>query len=243
MRKVLHQATSGRLRPTWRVAVALSSLLAAAGCNSVLGIDAATEDPTLSGASGGAGASGASGAGGEAGAAGTAGAAGGTPCDKYCATIEKSCTGDLQEYASTGVCLAMCGQFELGLPNDTTEDTLNCRQNRALLAATDPKNNCRAAGPSGGGVCGKDPCNAFCTLDTALCKSEQPPPYVTDAGCRLSCQKFTYLKPTDKSDLTFTGGDTLNCRFYHLQAAYNPDSPTAKLTHCPHTAVDSATCK
>jgi hypothetical protein len=224
-------------RGTRRIAGAalVATLFGALACNAVLGIGAATEDQTIpSDKDGSADASG----GGDAGPHGT-------PCDRYCSSIMTNCTGNNQEYLSTEVCLAMCAHFEPGLPDDVSQDSLACRNYHAGAAAGDPNFHCRHAGPLGGGVCGNEPCAPYCLLDFVLCGGLPTPPFSGgESGCRNECiGKFTYLTAGDAGDITLESGNTLNCRLYHLESAYNPTSSSAVTTHCPHTATVSATCQ
>ena len=195
-----------------------------AGCNAVLGIDEAKLEPSVG--------------------AGDAAVEGGpASCPGYCATIMKNCTGDNQEYTRIETCVAMCQHLEPGLPGDISHDSLECRNYHAGAATGDPKFHCRHAGPTGGGHCGTDVCAPYCLLDIALCGGMATPPFAGgEQGCHNECAKFLYLQ-SDAGDLTLTEkSDTLNCRVYHLEAAYDPTNPTAATTHCPHTATISATC-
>jgi hypothetical protein len=202
-------------------------------CNAVLGIDSATVDQSLS--DGGSGSS--------SGGTSDTGADAGTPCESYCATVMANCTGTNQEYLDVGTCLAMCQHFEPGVTGDTTQDSLVCRTYHAGAAATDPSFHCRHAGPVGGYGCGDDPCGPYCLLDFALCGDLASPPFPNESACRTACKaNFTYLT-ADAGDISLSSGNTLNCRIYHLESAYEPDNPSAKKTHCPHTAVQSATCQ
>jgi len=195
-----------------------------AGCNAILGYDSAT-----------LGAVGAADGGEDAGDPNT--------CAAYCANIQVNCAGENAEYISTFVCMQMCAQFEPGVPGDETQNSLACRIWHTTAAKTDPTVHCRHAGPLGGGVCGTDPCNEFCTLDVALCSTENPPPYPSESQCNTSCDAFTYDQTTSDGDLAEESGNTLNCRLYHLESAYDTQAnPEATTTHCPHTAVASATC-
>ena len=216
-------------------ASAAASIGALAGCNAVLGIDEAKLDPSLAD----------SGQGGGDGAAGDASDAGSgvVNCDTYCADITKNCTGTNAEYISIDVCKAMCAHLEPGLPGEQSGDSLACRAYHAGVAAGDPSFHCRHAGPVGGGTCGDQPCNPFCLLDFALCGGQASPPYDGgELGCRQACDGvFRYDTSPDASDIP-QSGNTLNCRVYHLEAAYDPSNPSALTTHCPHTATVSATC-
>ena len=214
-------------RKKWLGAVGSVAAVVAilAGCNAVLGIDEAKVDPALS-----AGDSGAD----------TGGRA---SCPGYCATIMQNCTGQNQEYTTLETCVAMCQHLEPGLVGDTTNDSLECRNYHAGAAAGDPNFHCRHAGPLGAGHCGTDVCNAFCLLDVALCGNMSTPPYPGgEVPCHAACVKYQYVQ-ANAGDLTLTDrSDTLNCRLYHLEAAYDPANSSAAPTHCPHTATVGVHC-
>ena len=207
------------------------SLLVA--CNAILGIETATVDPKLA----------------DAGAA-DAEAGSSFTCKGYCEALAKNCTGVQQEYISNDVCETMCSHFEPGRPGEQTNDSLACRVYHANEAAKDPATHCSQAGPLGAGTCSSQPCSAFCSLTFTLCQPKGLFPY--DGGepaCRTSCAGYTYLTTGDAGDasgpvgdIVFAAGDTLNCRIYHLESAYEVGNPQAPTTHCPHTAAQSATC-
>jgi len=201
------------------IVAALAALTLA--CNGVLGIGEATVDPTLA----------------------DGGSTPQTGCAGYCATIMTNCTGMNAEYIDQDTCMVMCQHFEPGLPDDTAQDSLACRTYHANAAAQDPTFHCRHAGPLGGGVCGDDPCGPYCLLDFALCGDLNPPPFDGgESGCRAACDANFKYNTVDAGDIVPNTGNSLNCRIYHLESAYQPSNPSAKLTHCPHTAVNSATC-
>ena len=205
---------------------------AVTACNGVLGIDSATVDPALGVADGGGS---------------DAGSDGAIPqtCDFYCATIQQNCMGTDQEYTDTPTCLAMCAIFDPGFATDTMQNSLGCRIYHSMAAAGEPDVHCRHAGPTGGGTCGADPCQAFCELDTAFCGSIA---YSGAIACAATCDMgadagYAYLTTGDAGDISLQAGDTLNCRIYHLEAAFNPaNQPAAMTYHCPHTGQVSATC-
>jgi len=222
--------------PRGRVGILLFSLgsllgLAFAGtaCDSILGIDQATVDPTF---------------GEDAGAAHDAatGQDSGPPsaCESYCTAVVQNCPND--EYNNVPTCLALCPAFDPGQSTDTSQDSLGCRAHYAALAATDPS-NCRAAGPLGGGVCGNDLCATFCALDTFACVGSNAQFDGGEVGCESDCQADfdTYVEDAGVNDLTLSTGNTLNCRIWHLEAAV-AGGATTLAEHCPHTAVVSAFC-
>ena len=149
------------------------------------------------------------------------------------------------EYLTNDVCMAMCATFDTGKLGDTTGDSRGCRLTYAQ-AASDPATYCQKAGPLGGGGCA-EPCNSFCNLDDVLCA--QAGVIVYEGGiaeCEQACKGFTYLLTVDAGgtvgDVALSTMDTLNCRLYHLESAYDPTNPKSTNYHCPHTAPVSATC-
>ena len=222
---------------------AVMSIATIGGCNGLLGITEATVDPSIAGDASSSS---------DATSSDSAALDSGTPdtgdpytCDSYCTNIMQNCTLDNQEYINRNVCLAMCSHFEPGVAGEQEHDSLACRVYHTTAAAGDPGVHCRHAGPTGGGHCGDQPCEAFCLLENALCGGHPYDPY--DGGestCRAQCPQFTYVSAgEDAGDLTFTSGNTLNCRIYHLESAYDLSNPAAQTTHCPHTGVISAACQ
>lgn len=220
----------------WRVTLALAIAGGVAlGCNAVLGITKANEVDLDAGTD-----------------AGPVDA--GTPCEQYCGAIMQACTGLNQEYLDVGTCVAMCKHFEPGITGDQSGDSLACRVYHTRAATLgDPGTHCRHAGPLGGQVCGTDLCESFCSLGFALCQDILP----YDGGllgCEQQCTAANFdYREFDAGDLKFpnaTGGfsefqtgNTLNCRIYHLESAYDPTNDVARTTHCPHLAVDSTQCR
>jgi len=169
------------------------------------------------------------------------GATPGANCGYYCQTIMQNCQGSNAEYLTSDVCSKMCPGFDSnGTIQDSKDDTLDCRIYNAQQAASDPAKYCRFAGPLGGGHCGSDPCQPFCTLDTTYCNN--PPVsttvYSTPVACANACKGFPYL--LDAGDTQLESTDTLNCRLWHLETAFKSNENGEY--HCPHTAVMSATC-
>jgi len=169
-------------------------------------------------------------------------------CQYYCDTIMQNCpTGTPNaEYLTPAICMSMCPAFDSNNSiKDSKDDTLDCRIFNAQQAAKNPDLYCRFAGPLGGGHCGSDPCQPFCTLDTSYCNGQcvngdcKPVIYSSPAACEAACtQNFPYL--TDAGDTALESTNTLNCRLWHLETAFV--SPDNGEYHCPHTAVVSATC-
>ncbi|HEX8789830.1 MAG TPA: hypothetical protein VF765_02680 [Polyangiaceae bacterium] len=183
---------------------------------------------------------------------------GGTPgqpsatCQYYCDTIMQNCpTGTANaEYLTPAICMSMCPAFDSnGNIADSKDNTLDCRIFNAQQAAKNPDVYCRYAGPLGGGHCGADPCQPFCTLDTTYCDGKcmqmngdnvcKPVIYSSPDVCEAACkQNFPYL--VDAGDTALESTNTLNCRLWHLETAFVSNDNGEY--HCPHTAVMSATC-
>ncbi len=188
-----------------------------AGCNAVLGYDSATLSTADSDPN---------------------------SCASYCTNIQQACTVNNAEYINTFVCMQMCLHFDTGVPGVESGNSLACRIWHTTAAKTDPSTHCRHAGPLGGGVCGDQPCSEYCALTQALCSTQPAPPYTSEAACDTACPSFKYDEATDQGDLAESTGNTLNCRIYHLESAYDTqDNADATSFHCPHTAVVSATCQ
>jgi len=211
-----------------RAGVLLGLSGAVLACNAILGIDAASLEPTED-------------AGTEAQA--DAGPAGQPTCAEYCDVISRNCTGANAEYLTSDVCVAMCPAFEVSVTAaDTADDTLGCRMFFANAAATTPDVSCRFAGPLGGGHCGSDPCQPFCSLDVQYCAPPNPVAYDGGASaCEDACKTYPYLV-VDAGDTTLDSTNTLNCRLWHLETAFSGGATTATF-HCPHTGQVSMTCK
>ena len=221
------------MRRAVSIVIALSGLVATAGtgCNGVLGIGQATLDPTI-GTDGGSDAP-------------------TGPCSTYCTQIQQTCTGNNSQYAGIDaadaiqVCENFCTNWDLGSSVDMNVDTLACRTNQLAVAQAKGATLllCNQAGPTGGGACG-NPCHNFCLLDLALCGPDAmtgvPSPYADQPTCLANCAGYP-RDPTPEGVALIEAGDTLDCRFYHLEASQE-QLPTSAKTHCPHTAQVSATC-
>ena len=216
-----------------------------AACNSVLGIDEARYDAALDPvAAPPAGAAGGSSGAGGAGGATEPGVKGDARCLAYCSLAMSNCPGELQPYPSLETCQAMCERMENGPATDQAGNTVECRMNHAGLAlsdAPDKVKHCLAAGPLGNNTCGKT-CDSFCDLNLGWCKPPRVPVLVYPSGaeCRTACAGLKYVERSQSSFFSVAAENTLNCRDYHLQAAFKND--VAAGTHCDHTAVNSSTC-
>ncbi len=147
-------------------------------------------------------------------------------CTNYCAAMMSACvSGDQVQYKSLLSCMNSCPAFVVGTLQDTSSNTLGCRFSHAQAALQSPTQNCTAAGPSGGGVCGTN-CDAYCSLMLSIC----PSVYENQADCNTSCVAMTGVSDTVYN--TSVMGDNLQCRIYHATFAAE-GNPTL---HCMHAS-------
>lgn len=165
-------------------------------------------------------------------------------CDEYCSRVGQACTEEdgAQQYETPEACDAICRRgMELGAPGDSRErnDTAYCRYENALTAGTfgEIDFDCAAAGFGANGACGA-PCEVYCDALAGVCGDE---PVVEDmeivhdhAACIAACEALP--RTEDPFDFEVASGNTLECRLWHIQAAFGLSS-----THCPH-AVGAAPC-
>jgi hypothetical protein len=198
-------------------------------------------DGSTTGATGGAG-PGSGGAGPGSGGGGTV-----PTCDAYCNTMATNCAGNDLEYLDFGTCKAICANFNKGMPGDTAGDSLACRAHYADLAAQDHAKNCQRAGLTGEGPC-TDACTGFCNSAFALCAPLEIFPFESVTDCTMKCGSYPYTLDANNGDMGpgdvgAVSGASLNCRIYHLEAAYNPtQQPQAAMGHCYHVGPMSPTC-
>jgi hypothetical protein len=224
------------MKRAWLFGVGAGAFAAAAlGCNGLLGIGAAS----LEAEDGGVGEA----------------ATRTLSCAYYCSTINQNCAQANAEYQGTedpvAVCNTICPAFDVGTSiAPTDDDTLGCRIYYAEQAATDAGAMCRFAGPLGGGRCGTDPCELFCSVDIQYCNNApvSTPAYASSSDCLSACTGKGGDAGADAGGYPYltTGPDlldstnTLNCRFWHMENAYG--SLTAGQYHCPHTELASQVC-
>ena len=157
-------------------------------------------------------------------------------CDTYCTTIMSACTGDNQQYISKDNCLEMCAKIPVGQSSDTSGDTLGCRTYHVGVAAQSTQNaavHCPHAGPYGYGGCG-DLCPDFCARYAGQCD------ITTGWGGTTACPTTCATVAGSDGGAFFTdaggvsSGNTMECRQYHLEAAYTTDGGGG---HCDHSSA------
>jgi hypothetical protein len=197
--------------------------------------------PATTGAAGTSGAAGTTGVGGMAGAsgggtggAGGGGGVGGTPnCSTYCTAIMSACTSSSAQYTNLAECNAACAAFPVGTSADVSGNTLGCRQHLVPTTAGATAASCAAAGPSGGNVCGTDPCVPYC----ALMASDCPTAFSTASGCMQACANYAAASGNYSSDASGLTNHSVYC--YLAFASLAAVQPTV---HCAHAVVNQTTC-
>ncbi len=227
---------------------ALGLFLGALLAISLAGCDGDDGNSGGSGGTGGtAGAGGSTGgAGGTGGSTGGTGGTGGLSCADYCGSVQAACANDAgamtfyQQYGDEASCMAVCATFPIGTKDQMDSNTLGCRTYHAGVAAGAPGTHCPHAGPLGGGVCGTDECDNFCSIAIAVCGDHASMPYDGVDACKTACMGFADTTAVPYAT-NVTDGDSLACRMYHLSVAAVSDAN--KDTHCAHIAAVSDTCK
>lgn len=150
-------------------------------------------------------------------------------CRNYCDALEENCgTPQLRQYPEKG-CVRLCMDYlPFGTDSESNGDSLECRLPFALNASAETDTACLAAGLTGGDECGTR-CEVYCRLMKFKCTAQ----FDSVLGGTLSTcvERCAAVPPAPRFNVSVVKGDTLDCRFYHLQAAnLQPD------VHCPHTA-------
>ena len=178
----------------------------------------------------------------------TAGVGGGADaevalCDRYCAAVLASCTGQFEQYESLRQCVEVCKRLPEGQPGDRSGNTVECRLYQAQFAESEPLVYCKNAGPLAEGKCGSN-CVGFCTLMQALCTHEstggnvEPSYFATESACLAACDEITpgpeaptkYSSSSSAQPPSYVG-NSVYCRTYHVALGLELSSPDE---HCPH---------
>ncbi|MES1188089.1 MAG: hypothetical protein ABUL60_30000, partial [Myxococcales bacterium] len=149
-------------------------------------------------------------------------------CHDYCDLVTTACTGTNQVYATKDTCLGVCAHLDPGETIERAdENTIACRAFYAGESVREPIDNCKYAGPGGGGKCGTD-CEAYCQLYPEVCPDDYK--YTSTADCLKFCGT---LQDQDSFDVVRDhGGDSIECRLVHTSSA------TLKpKEHCEHAPI------
>ena len=138
-------------------------------------------------------------------------------------------------YPATQNCLTACSKLPQGALTDTGGQTVGCRLYHAGAAAgAGAPVHCPHAGPAGEGVCSASNCESFCIIAQQVCTGTNQI-FADTATCMSQCGSFN---PVPTYNATIMAGNTFACRMYHLMAA-----TLSPVGHCPHIALNSATCQ
>jgi len=161
-------------------------------------------------------------------------------------------------YLDMGACITFCSAMGAavnttstppynfgGDTTNTSGNTMGCRLNRLL---TNNASLCAGASIHGGGICGgtiADLCGTYCTAQAATCPETfsgtyvgylTPPTGFQGAYCAQSCLTVGASWTIDTAfplvSATNFAANTLTCRIYHTNAAYNRTVPNT--FHCTH---------
>ncbi len=159
-------------------------------------------------------------------------------CAEYCSALEASCdTEKLRQYLSEEACNTVCLTYlePASASSKADDNTLECRLREASAAAVaERETGCVAAGLSGGDACG-DICEVYCELVEFRCAPQYEDVFGGDSElCEAECAVLPASE--EPFNVGIIKGNTLECRFYHLQAA-----AVGSDTHCEHV-VGLAEC-
>jgi hypothetical protein len=162
-------------------------------------------------------------------------------CSSYCSDVLKNCKAPMDAYKSMEDCQSMCQELPPGAdkPTETKGNTVSCRAHYAKEAGSVERDKvaCPAAAPGGGspGVspsCG-NACEGYCGLYEKIC-SDHP-----QKDCMNKCRAIPDNGGYSAS-MDYLGGDTLQCRIAHLNAAAqakHDDLDDERNEHCGHALL------
>jgi hypothetical protein len=174
--------------------------------------------------------------------AGEGGAA--TLCDRYCDSIQESCTGDGQQYVDWIQCNRACALLPEGADGDDHGNSIACRLEYAdrsrFAAGVELESYCRRAGPGGDGVCGSN-CDGYCTIMAQTCTGSTAPlhhfpdiPRCLDECSTIPDEMVGY----STNDAVVFDGNHVQCRLFHAVSATTHDVEE----HCEH-AMGATLCE
>lgn len=151
----------------------------------------------------------------------------GALCEVYCDYSLKYCSS---LYSDRSACLETCANFPAaGHDHDpATGNSVECRIFHASAAA-DPS-HCAHASANGAGVCGDDPCEAYCDQALGNCDGRYAL-YPDRAACLATCARMPKSASFDAAD-----GNSVQCRTFHA-AGPSASDPSS---HCAHAGPSGA---
>jgi hypothetical protein len=160
---------------------------------------------------------------------------------KLCQILLANCTNHLQATITQSQCeqLFMAAVPDNGTDADVNMNTIGCRQNYAMKAASNMTSmgyNCFFAGFTGGGLCGY-PLDNACAATVAICTAAGATaqgflPYPDVATCKTNLSTIAPIWGSKQGSAS-SAEDSLECRVYHATAAYAGGA--GQELHCGHT--------
>lgn len=150
-------------------------------------------------------------------------------CQSYCTGIMQVCAGNDKQYLDNATCLAMCAKLSVGDAGASMGNSLACRVYHLGVASQNAQQasaHCPHAGPYGYGQCGTE-CEDFCLLYDSQCGQGT----FGGGGCTQACPNIT--NPNNLTTFLNASGNTLDCREYHLENAYQANNTNGQ-GHCSH---------
>jgi hypothetical protein len=180
-------------------------------------------------------------------------------CEDFCALVDRTCTGAMQQYETTQDCVAICNKgltsnvtpLPADMPLDIAFDTVACRRYHTYNAMKAPDGvHCEHAGPTGDGHCGGKVCPSFCQMSKAACGMQYMTKFGSNeaaatAACIAECDAaLTAEGVKDQYDHHYSvakgkaaNADKMQCRVYRLSKAFlSPGS------HC-EAALGNMDCR
>ena len=189
-------------------------------------------------------------------------------CADYCGTWGEVCDRRFPDEfgAQDGDCRSFCntmswepGRFE-PFPHPDT-NSIGCRIYHMVNAIGSDENkdlHCPHSGAAGGRVCG-DLCENYCHMASAICEDIDFGP-ILDVGGVEGVDRDRFLATFADQDVCSTwcrgegaadavptdgrigdpGGDSIQCRMYHLVIAAESTTTRSRGSHCGHGSLTSA---
>lgn len=166
----------------------------------------------------------------------------GPDCEQYCTAFNDACSVVADDYTSIRTCVDFCrdgASWERGRDGDVSGNTVGCRIYHAETAATpgeDREFHCGHAGITGDTICGSL-CENYCHLMQSICTGDNAQ-YDSFEDCTVACQGNGPVRPAipQNGENNDTVGDSIQCRMYHVSAAFFSRAPEV---HCPHASYRS----
>jgi hypothetical protein len=214
-------------------ALTLLPLLAAGGCEAIIGLH---EPPALDASVTAQAGTGKAGSGGRGGAGGASDEKT-SMCQAFCKRANETCTGDYAIYHGAADCEPACQLLSI--------DQIKCRDQQVSAARTSNEfwDHCQGAAIGGSTACGGN-CENYCAFMDVVCTDKNRldgmlsmPDCVKKCGALRDREVSLMGQPANTSRLNIDRdheGDSLQCRLVHLSIAAGPGAADA---HCWHAAI------